>query len=102
MATIYNEIAASNLVERAAGIAAEIQAAMPTVVSLQEVSLIQRFVPTASGLALLDQADQLAALQAALAQLGLDYKVVAVNPEFDVRAPSDVGNTSGYSTGRRS
>ena len=40
--TIYNDIAASNIAERAAGIASEIQETMPSVVSLQEVSLVQR------------------------------------------------------------
>lgn len=44
--TIYNEIVASNIAERAAGIAREIQETMPIVVSLQEVSLVQRFVWT--------------------------------------------------------
>jgi len=43
VATIYNEIVASNIAERAAGIAREIRETMPTVVSLQEVSLVQRF-----------------------------------------------------------
>src|SRR5215472_3872713 len=42
--TIYNEIAASNITDRATGIANEILQTMPTVVSLQEVSLVQRFV----------------------------------------------------------
>ena len=58
--TIYNEIVASNIAERAAGIAREIQETMPTVVSLQEVSLVQRFVWTGTQGPFIDQIDQLA------------------------------------------
>src|SRR5207302_623726 len=65
--TIYNEIVASNIAERAAGIAREIQETMPTVVSLQEVSLVQRFVWTGTPGPFIDQIDQLAALRTALA-----------------------------------
>jgi len=89
--TIYNEIAASNIPERAAGIANEIQQTMPSVVSLQEVSLVQRFVWTGTQWSLLDQINQLVALQTALAQLGLSYSVAVEVDEFDVSAPSDAG-----------
>lgn len=88
---IYNEIAASNIPERAAGIAAEIGQTMPQVVSLQEVSLVQRLAPTTTGLALIDQIDQLGVLRAALASLGLHYAVATAVSEFDVTAPSDAG-----------
>src|SRR5215208_3516165 len=73
--TIYNEIVASNIAERAAGIAREIQETMPTVVSLQEVSLVQRLVWTGSQWSFIGQIDQLAALRTALAQLGLSYSL---------------------------
>jgi len=89
--TIYNEIVASNIVERAAGIAREIQQTMPIVVSLQEVSLVQRFVWTGTRLSFLDQIDQLAALRTALAQLGLSYSLATEVYELDVTAPSDAG-----------
>ena len=89
--TIYNDIAASNIAERAAGIASEIQETMPSVVSLQEVSLVQRYVWTGTEWSFLDQIDQLEALQSALAQLGLSYSLAAEVNEFDVAAPSNAG-----------
>ena len=89
--TIYNEIVASNIAERAAGIAREIQQTMPSVVSLQEVSLVQRLVWTGTQWLLLDQIDQLAALRTALAQLGLSYSLAIQGYELDLTAPSDAG-----------
>jgi endonuclease/exonuclease/phosphatase family metal-dependent hydrolase len=88
---VYDEIAASNIGERADGIAAEIGRTMPMVVSLQEVSLIQRLTPTASGLAPLDEIDQLGDLRAALARRGLNYALAVDASEFDATAPSDAG-----------
>ena len=87
--TIYNEIVASNIAERAAGIAREIQQTMPTVVSLQEVSLVQRLVWNGTQWSFIDQIDQLAALRTALAQLGLSYSLAIEVAELDVTAPSD-------------
>jgi endonuclease/exonuclease/phosphatase family metal-dependent hydrolase len=87
--TIYDEIVASNIPERAAGVAAEIAQTTPDVVSLQEVSLVQRL--TAPGGTVLDQLDQLDALTNALTGLGLHYAVASFEPEFDVTAPSDAG-----------
>jgi hypothetical protein len=89
--TIYNEIVASNIAERAAGVAVEIQQTMPTAVSLQEISLVQRFVWTGTQWSFLDQIDQLAALRTALAQLGLSYSLAAEVNELDIAAPSDAG-----------
>src|SRR5205823_8440357 len=89
--TIYNEIVASNIAERAAGIAREIQETMPTVVSLQEVSLVQRLVWNGTRWSLLDQIDQLAALRTALAQLGLSYSLATEVYELDITAPSSAG-----------
>jgi endonuclease/exonuclease/phosphatase family metal-dependent hydrolase len=88
---VYDEIVASGIPERAVGIAAEIAQTMPHVVSLQEVSLIQRLVPTATGLTVTNQLDQLGELRAALARRGLDYAVAVDADEFDVTAPSDTG-----------
>jgi endonuclease/exonuclease/phosphatase family metal-dependent hydrolase len=87
----YDEIAASNIPERADGVAAEIGLTMPLVVSLQEVSLIQRLVPTASGLSVDSQIDQLGELRAALARRGLNYALAVDASEFDVTVPSDGG-----------
>jgi endonuclease/exonuclease/phosphatase family metal-dependent hydrolase len=88
---VYDEIADSNIPERADGIAAEIGQTMPLVVSLQEVSLIQRLVPTATGLTVIDQIDQLAELRAALARRGLNYTLAVNTHEFDATVPSDTG-----------
>jgi endonuclease/exonuclease/phosphatase family metal-dependent hydrolase len=88
---VYDEIAASNIPERADGVAAEIGQSMPMVVSLQEVSLIQRLMPGPSGLTALDQIDQLGDLRAALARRGLQYTLAVDASEFDVTAPSDAG-----------
>jgi endonuclease/exonuclease/phosphatase family metal-dependent hydrolase len=89
--TIYNEVLASNIPERAAGIAKEIAQTMPTAVSLQEVSLVQQLTPTPAGLVVDNQIDQLAELQRALQSLGAHYAVASRVDEFDVTAPSDAG-----------
>jgi hypothetical protein len=88
---VYDEIVASGIPERADGIAAEIGQTMPHVVSLQEVSLIQRLVPTETGLIVTNELDQLGELRAALARRGLAYDVAVDAHEFDVTAPSDTG-----------
>jgi endonuclease/exonuclease/phosphatase family metal-dependent hydrolase len=89
--TVYDEIVTSNIPERAAGIALEISQTLPSVVSLQEVSLVQRFTPPSSGFALIDQIDQLGALQGALADLGVHYAVASQANQLDITAPSDAG-----------
>jgi endonuclease/exonuclease/phosphatase family metal-dependent hydrolase len=88
---VYGEIVASRIPERADGIAAEIGETMPMVVSLQEVSLIQLLTPTATGLTVTNEIDQLAELQSALARRGLQYSVAVNAPAFDVTVPSDTG-----------
>jgi hypothetical protein len=88
---VYTEIAESNIPERADGVAAEIADSMPLVVSLEEVSLVQRLVPTATGVTVLDQIDQLAELRAALARRGLHYALAMDANEFDVTVPSEAG-----------
>jgi endonuclease/exonuclease/phosphatase family metal-dependent hydrolase len=88
---MYDEIESTNIPERAAGIAAEIGQTMPDVVSLQEVSLVQRLVPAPTGLAAIETIDQLDQLMSALGKLGLHYTVASSTSEFDVTAPSDAG-----------
>ena len=102
VATIYNEIVASNIAERAAGIAREIQETMPTVVSLQEVSLVQRFVWTGTQGPFIDQIDQLAVLRTALAQLGLSYSLALEVHELDIAAPSEPATSFVFAIARRS
>jgi endonuclease/exonuclease/phosphatase family metal-dependent hydrolase len=87
VSVVWNEIAASGIPERADGIAAEIGQTMPMVVSLQEVSLIQRL----DGSTVVDELDQLADIRAALAARGLHYDLAVDAHEFDVTVPSDTG-----------
>src|SRR5262249_41109302 len=79
---VYADHAASGIPERADGVAAEIGRTMPHVVSLQEVSLVQRLVPTATGLTVTDEIDQLGQLRAALARRKLAYSVAVDATEF--------------------
>lgn len=88
----YREVQASNIPERAAGVAREIGATQPTLVGLQEVSEwrtgpLGSTSPTASTVAF----DQLQSLVDALNQQGLHYRVIAVRTGLDVEAPSSLG-----------
>ena len=91
--SVWQEVQASNIPERMAGIAAEIAATAPDVVSLQEVTLFRTGpfsfsgIPQASTVAY----DQLASLVSALASDGVHYQVVRVLDEFDVEAPTLLG-----------
>jgi len=88
----YREVQASNIPQRAAGVAREIGATQPTLVGLQEVSEWRTGpfgsrTPTASTV----QFDQLQSLLDALNQQGLHYKVLGVRTGLDVEAPSSLG-----------
>jgi endonuclease/exonuclease/phosphatase family protein len=88
----YNEVQASKIPERAAGVAREIGATEPTLVGLQEVSewrtgAFGSTTPSASTV----QFDQLQSLLDALNQQGLHYRVVGVRTGLDVEAPSSMG-----------
>jgi endonuclease/exonuclease/phosphatase family metal-dependent hydrolase len=89
----WQEVQASNIPERMAGIAAEIAATAPDVVSLQEVTLFRTGplsfsgIPQASTVAY----DQLGSLLAALATDGVHYQVVRVLDGLDVEAPTLLG-----------
>jgi hypothetical protein len=90
VAATYLEVQASNIPERAAALAREIEAKQPTLVGLQEVSLwrIGPFgVPPAANVAF----DQLASLLGALNQLGLHYAPIGIQTELDAEAPSLLG-----------
>ena len=102
VATIYNEIVASNIAERAAGIAREIQETMPTVVSLQEVSLVQRFVWTGTPGPFIDQIDQLAVLRTALAQLGLSIRLPLKSTSSTLRLRPTPATSFVFAIARRS
>jgi len=88
--TIFKEVQASNIPERAVAVADEIGEAQPALVGLQEV--FQWFTgplgrPPATTVAF----DQLQSLLDALARQGLHYAPVAVSANADVEAPSNLG-----------
>ncbi len=89
-ADIYQEVLASRPVERAKGIAREIAATKPDLVSLQEVSLWRTgplFTPPATTVTI----DQLKALEESLTARGLHYAPVAILTEGDFEGPTALG-----------
>ncbi len=82
----YQEILASKIAERAAGIAAEIQAQQPDLVGLQEVTELR--TGPLGGPATTVVADSLQALLAALAQRGQHYVAIDVQQNADVEVPA--------------
>ena len=94
VAAAYLEVQASNIPERAAGIADEIAAKQPYLVGLQEVS-VWRTGP------LFMHADTvtfnaLQSLLTALAARGQHYAVIAALKEFEAEAPSALGIQIGF------
>lgn len=91
--SVWQEVQASNIPERMAGIAAEIAATAPDVVSLQEATLFRTDtlpfigIPRATTVVY----DQLDSLVTALNADGVHYQVVRVLDEFDVEAPTLLG-----------
>ena len=80
------ELQASNFQKRAAALAAEIAAAMPDLIALQEVTL-WRTGPIMQPPATAILYDQLDLLQVELNKRGLHYGVIAVQAELDSEAP---------------
>lgn len=93
----YQEILASNIPERADGIAKEIQTQHPDVVSLQEVTTVLKGPFPGEATTLVD--DQLQDLMAALAQRGLHYMIVAQQDNADFSLPA-MNPASGLFTAR--
>lgn len=88
--TIYQQVQASNIPERAAAVADEIGEDQPALVGLQD--LFQWFTgPLGSPPATTVAYDQLQSLLDALAQRGLHYAPVAISTNTDVEAPSNLG-----------
>jgi len=87
----YQEVVASNIAERAAALAREIQSAQPDLVGLQEVSIWRTgpvFDPKpARSVAF----DPLRSLLKELERLGLNYEPVAIITDFDFELPSSLG-----------
>lgn len=88
--TIYQQVQASNIPERAVAVAHEIEEAQPTLVGLQDV--FQWLTgPLGSPPATTVQLDSLQSLLDALAQQGLHYAPVAISTNADFEAPSNLG-----------
>jgi endonuclease/exonuclease/phosphatase family metal-dependent hydrolase len=88
--TIYQQVQASNISERAAAVADEIGEVQPALVGLQD--LFQWFTgPFGSPPATTVAYDQLQSLLGALAQRGLHYAPVAISTNTNVEAPSNLG-----------
>ena len=92
----YAQILASDFPTRAQGIAGEIRATAPELISLQEVSLIRTqfpgFLVTGQATPATDVAlDYLQILLAELELTGLHYVAVCANTNLDVELPNDTG-----------
>jgi endonuclease/exonuclease/phosphatase family metal-dependent hydrolase len=88
VATIYNNILATNPAERAAAMAREIARHHPDLVALQEASILRT---GNGGPATTVRADLLQSLLDELAGLKQPYRAVAVVPGLDAQAPSALG-----------
>ena len=81
----YQELEATDFHGRAGWLADRVAAEQPYLVSLQEVTLFETVTGTGQRVALL--ADQLTLLEEALADRGLHYRVLAVQPLTNVIVP---------------
>ena len=91
VAQTYEEVAASNIPERAAALALEIRDAQPDLVGLQEVSIWRTgplFDPRPARRVAFDP---LKSLLNELDRLGLHYETVAIVTDFDFELPSALG-----------
>jgi len=93
VAAVYQAYFARNFPERAAAIAAEVEATRPTLIGLQEAILVRTQTPPdgpatpATTVAL----DYVQILLNALAARGLHYEVVVQSINFDAELPSELG-----------
>jgi hypothetical protein len=88
-ATAWEEVEASDIPQRAAGIADEIVAAKPDLVSIEEAS-VWRTGPLLGSASTVIY-DALASLLKALAADDAKYRLVAIEPEFDLEGPTSLG-----------
>jgi endonuclease/exonuclease/phosphatase family metal-dependent hydrolase len=91
VAQTYEEVAASNIPERASALAREIQETQPDLVGLQEVSIWRTgpvFDPKPARKVAFDP---LKSLLAELERLGLQYEPAAIVTDFDFELPSALG-----------
>ena len=89
-ASAWEEVKASDIPQRAAGIAQEVAAEKPDLVSIEEAS-IWRTGPLLKGPATTLVYDALASLRSALAADGAPYRLDVVENEFDLEAPTALG-----------
>jgi endonuclease/exonuclease/phosphatase family metal-dependent hydrolase len=82
----YLEVLASHIPQRADALAAEIQAAQPDLVALQEVSTVSTGPYGAPATTVVE--DQLDSLLDALDRRGLHYTAVTINKNADITLPS--------------
>lgn len=94
VANAYVDVQQSNIPERAAAVADEIQAKQPHLIGLQEVS-IWRTGPI-GGPATTVTYDALQSLLEELAVRGLQYTPIAILDEFQAEAPSALGINIGF------
>ena len=94
VANAYLDVQQSNIPERAAAVADEIQAKQPHLIGLQEVS-IWRTGPIGEPATTVTY-DALQSLLDELAARGLSYTPVAILTEFEAQAPSALGITIGF------
>ena len=90
VAEVYIEVQASNIPERAAGIARQIEATRPDLIGLQEVST-WRTGPLGSPPATTVQFDALHSLLCELKKRNLSYAPIAISTNLDAEAPSALG-----------
>jgi len=90
VADVYTEVQASNIPERAAGIARQIETTRPDLIGLQEVST-WRTGPLGSPPATTVQFDALQSLLYELARRNLSYAPIAISTNLDAEAPSALG-----------
>ena len=91
VAAVYLGYQARNFPERAQALAAEIEAAQPALVGLQEAVLVRTGALFSSAPAETTAFDYVQLLLAALSARGLNYAVVAEIRGFDVELPSALG-----------
>lgn len=96
VAEAYSDVVASNVSERAAEIADQIQASDPILVGLQEVALWRVGAPFDPAPAETISIDQLQLLMTALNDRGLHYAPIAIQTNLDAELPAVFGPTVAF------
>ena len=96
VAEAYSDVVASNVPERAAEVADQIQATEPALVGLQEVALWRVGAPFDPAPAETIAVDQLQLLMVALNERGLHYAPIAIQTNLDAELPAVFGPTVAF------